>query len=101
MSFISRLKDRWKVEKVSQVWIILLVFALTGFSVMYLKRWFKGFDFADYWWFDLVYYILILPVYNVLLLFYGAIFGQGKYFLNFEKRFFKRLAGWFGNSQQS
>ena len=89
------------MEKVSQVWLILLVFALTGFSVMYLKRWFKGFDFAEYWWFDMVYYILILPVYNVLLLLYGAIFGQGKYFLDFEKRFFKRMGGWFGFSEQT
>lgn len=84
------------MEKVSQVWLILLVFALTGFSVMYLKRWFKGFDFAEFWWFDMVYYIMILPVYNLLLLFYGAIFGQGAYFWNFEKRFFRRMGGWFG-----
>jgi hypothetical protein len=35
--------------------------------------------------------VLILPVYNVLLLFYGAIFGQFRFFWDFEKRFFNRL----------
>jgi len=45
------------------------------------------------WWVDMVYYILILPVYNLLILFYGMIFGQLKYFWAFEKRFFQRLFG--------
>jgi len=40
-----------------------------------------------------VYYILILPVYNVILLLYGFVFGQFRFFLDFEKRFLKRLTG--------
>ena len=47
------------------VWVILLVFALTGFTVMYLKKFVKPYLGED-WWVDMVYYILILPVYNLL-----------------------------------
>jgi hypothetical protein len=46
---------------------------------------------GDHWWFDLVYYVAILPFYNLILLIYGFIFGQGNYFLEFEKRFFRRI----------
>jgi hypothetical protein len=37
--------------------------------------------------------VLILPVYNVILLIYGAIFGQLRFFWEFEKRFFMRIVG--------
>jgi hypothetical protein len=46
---------------------------------------------GDFWWFDLLYYVVILPFYNLILLVYGFIFGQGRYFLDFEKRFFSRI----------
>ena len=74
------------------VWVILLVFALTGFTVMYLKKFVKPY-LGEEWWVDMVYYILILPFYNLLLLFYGFIFGQFKYFCPFEQRFFKHMFG--------
>ena len=44
-------------------------------------------------WFSVLYYVLILPVYNLLLLAYGALFGQFSFFWAFEKRFFDRLRG--------
>ncbi len=90
VSFVNRLKQRWNVEKAWMVWVILLVFALTGFTVMYLKKFVKPY-LGEEWWVDVVYYVLILPVYNVLLLGYGFCFGQFRYFWNFEKRFFKRI----------
>gem|GEM_PF-176144 len=90
VSFVNRLKQRWNVEKAWMVWVILLVFALTGFTVMYLKKFVKPYLGED-WWVDVVYYILILPVYNILLLTYGFCLGQFRYFWNFEKRFFKRI----------
>ena len=77
-----------------QVFIILLVFACTGFTVLFLKRPLFSYWFADGFrplWASVLYYILILPVYNVLLLFYGIIFGQFRFFWNFEKRFFERI----------
>ena len=46
-------------------------------------------------WAKAAYYILILPIYNLVLLFYGFIFGQFNFFLEFERRFFKRVTSLF------
>ena len=96
MSWLDKLQERWKVGSLLQVVIILVVFACTGFTVLFLKR-----PLFDYLfeasevpvWATIVYYVLILPVYNVFLLFYGFVFGQFRFFWNFEKRFFSRLTG--------
>jgi len=94
MSWIQKLQERWKVRNAFQVVIILLVFACTGFTVLFLKRplfayWFDNSPMPV--WASVVYYILILPVYNVFLLFYGGLLGQFQFFWDFEKRFFKRI----------
>jgi len=94
MNWMNRLQRRWKVESIFQVIIILVVFACTGFTVLFLKRplfayLYEGGDIP--FWATLVYYLLILPVYNVILLFYGFIFGQFRFFWNFERRLFARL----------
>lgn len=93
--WMQRLALRWGVEP-GRVVIILLVFACTGFTVLFLKRpvqaYFTGGSDPS-WVFSLIYYILILPIYNVLLLIYGALFGQFRFFWAFEKRFFARLFG--------
>lgn len=92
MSFLKKLQDRWKVESTLQVVLILTVFALTGTTIVYLKGFLKPY-IGDAWWIDIVYYIAILPVYNLVLLIYGFLLGQGNYFWNFEKRFFNRILG--------
>jgi len=43
------------------------------------------------WVFTTVYYILILPIYFTILLFYGFIFGQSKFFLSFVKKTISRF----------
>ncbi len=92
---MQRLAARWGVSP-QRVLVILLVFACTGFTVMFLKRplveWATG-GGGQSVAFSVVYYILILPIYNVLLLVYGAAFGQFKFFWAFEKKFFRRLFG--------
>lgn len=94
MSWIDKLQARWKVKSALQVIMILIVFACTGFTVLFLKRPLFAWLFNDApmpLWASIIYYILILPVYNVFLLFYGFIFGQFQFFWDFEKRFFGRI----------
>jgi hypothetical protein len=95
--FIKKLMRRWKVESPTQAVIILVVFACTGFSVMFLKKpitnWFYSDPESDKTLFSILYWILIFPVYNILLLFYGFVFGQFQFFWAFEKGFFKRILG--------
>jgi hypothetical protein len=94
-TWVQRLQKRWGVSA-SQVFIILLVFACTGFSVMFLKKpvvaYFTNGGESNIL-FSVIYYILILPVYNLILLVYGFIFGQFEFFWNFEKKMFKRMIG--------
>jgi hypothetical protein len=92
-AWITKLQSRWKLNSVRQVIIVLIVFACTGFSVMFLKPVITELLFGDEksTWFTIAYWVLILPVYNALLLFYGLIFGQFRFFWKFEKRFFGRI----------
>ena len=91
---MQKLQTRWKVNSAFQVVIILLVFACTGFTVLFLKRplfqyLFDGHPIPKVA--SIIYYLLILPVYNIFLLFYGFVFGQFQFFWDFEKRFFARI----------
>ncbi|MBX2965322.1 MAG: hypothetical protein KF845_04190 [Cyclobacteriaceae bacterium] len=92
--WIEKLKNRWSLKNTWQVVLVLIVFACTGTTVLLIKRplfawWFPDGDKPL--WASIAYYILIFPIYNVFLLFYGFIFGQFKFFWEFEKRFFNRL----------
>lgn len=97
MGWIQKLQQRWNTKNIWQVVVILFVFACTGFTVLWLKRPTLHFFFGNEipGWAMALYYILILPVYNLILLFYGFIFGQFNFFLEFEKRFFRRLGSLF------
>ncbi len=95
MNWIDQLQQRWKVKNTFQVIIILVVFACTGYTVVaiskpILKLLFEG---PIPWWARVLYYIAILPLYNLFLLFYGFVFGQFRFFWDFEKRFFSRIFG--------
>ena len=94
-SWVEKLKERWNVKSTYQVIIILIVFACTGFTVMFIKPVIMDLLFKDgkSTIFSILYWVLILPVYNLFLLFYGFIFGQFTFFWEFEKRFFGRIFG--------
>ena len=74
--------------------LILLVFACTGFTVLFIKRplleWLVG-DKGNSTLATILYYVFILPIYNVILLAYGFLFGQFRFFWQFEKRMLERL----------
>jgi hypothetical protein len=96
--WIEKLKNRWKLGSTGQVLIVLLVFACTGFTVFFLKRpllnWLAG-ERGNTYMASVLYYIFILPLYNILLLGYGFVFGQFRFFWSFEKRFMERFFTWF------
>ncbi len=94
MKFLEKLKNRWNLKNYYEVLIILVVFALTGFTVLALKSTVLHFFFKEEnppVIFSILYYIVILPFYNLILLLYGSIFGRFKFFWEFEKKMFKRI----------
>lgn len=91
--WMRRLRRRWGVST-RQVFLILLTFSCAGTTVLLLKRpivaAFVG-DGEQPLLFSVAYYVLILPVYNAILLAYGALFGQFRFFWAFERRTLLRL----------
>lgn len=101
--WFARLREKWKVST-AQVWIILLVFACTGTTVLLLKRPLLAAlagDGEPPVLFTVAYYMLIVPTYNVILLAYGTLFGQFQFFWAYEKRMLGRVRGLFRRGTRS
>ena len=88
---MQKLRERWGLQHNYQVWLVLLVFALTGTSIMLLKPHFVAFTGIPKW----LYYLIILPIYQIVLLCYGYLFGLGKFFWEKEKRFYAKIVATF------
>tara|TARA_R110000868_G_scaffold25624_3_gene99804 strand:- start:217 stop:534 length:318 start_codon:yes stop_codon:yes gene_type:complete len=98
---MEKLKERWGIKSNFAIIIILLVFALTGSSSLKIARPFLdyiGFTrdiFPSDWYFSTLYWsvrvLIIFPIYQVLLVVFGWLFGQFNFFWNFEKKMLKRL----------
>ena len=98
-AFIERMKSRWGITSTWQVIVILIVFACTGFTTLYVEELiYELFHIPEEnrWWIAVLLFIFItIPLYNLILLVYGFIFGQFRFFWNFEKQFFGRIFGLF------
>ncbi len=93
-SWFERLQKRWGVSAGRAV-IILVVFACTGFTVLFLKEPLLGLIVGDdnkEIWHQVVYFIVIFPVYLLLLLMYGFLFGQYQFFKAFAARSVSRFS---------
>lgn len=102
MNWIEKLKKRWKLESAAQVALVLVAFACTGFTIFFIKKplltWLAG-DRGDTMLATILYYVFILPLYNVILLAYGLLLGQFRFFWNFEKRMMERFFSWLGRQK--
>lgn len=93
---MNRLKKRWGITSNLQAIIIFIVFAITGSASAWLSRPFCDWlgitkdDFGALW-FTLIRLLIIFPIYQVLLVAIGTIFGQFRFFWNFEKKMLKNM----------
>ena len=92
---MNKLKQRWGVKTNLQLTIIFIVFAITGSASAWLSKPFclwMGITNEDLGhWFIPVRLLLIFPIYQVLLVTIGFLFGQFKFFWAFEKKMLKRM----------
>jgi hypothetical protein len=95
MSFFEKLKLRWQITSNWQLFMICVVFAITGsasavVSAPVLK--FLGItkDLGPFIFWPLR-ILIIFPIYQVLLVIIGALLGQHKFFWAFEKKMLKRF----------
>ena len=96
-NFIQRLKTKWKVESSFQVVIILIVFSVNGSLAVKIAGPVLEFFNVDretmnsilYWTLRI---LIIFPIYQVMLLVVGTLFGQFTFFWNFQKKTIGRFS---------
>lgn len=92
---IEKLKQRWGINSNWQVIIILIVFTITGSTSVFIAKpviEFLGItkDLGGFiYWFLRI--LVIFPLYQILLISFGWIFGQYKFFWNFVRKFLSRM----------
>ena len=93
---MEKFRKLFKVDSNYQLFIVNIVFAITGSLALYcagtlldlINISVDNTNTLVYWTLRI---ILILPVYQVLLLLIGAIFGEFKYFWAMEKKIINRF----------
>jgi hypothetical protein len=102
---MKNFKQRWNITSNWQMAVIFVVFAITGSTAAYLSKpileWFGiQKETISLWIYYPLYIILIFPVYQVLLVSFGFLFGQFHFFWAFEKKMLRSMkldfiADWF------
>ena len=92
---MKKLKERWGITSNFQIVIIFIVFGITGSVSAYIPGPLTNIIIGEselHWLIKLLIRIIVLtPIYQVLLLFFGYIFFQYKFFYNFVKKFMSIL----------
>lgn len=97
----NKLKKKWKIESDLQLLWIFVIFAITGSSIVYVRKpvqlWL--YDHEHFW--DLLWYqkiamtVLIYFVYQIHLLVIGTVLGQHRFVKWFVVKMNKRMFGGF------
>ena len=101
MNYLKKLKNKWGIKSNLQLLVIFFVFGLTGSISMKLTSPTLSFFniqedfFTNYLLGDFAYIflkiIIIFPIYQILLLFFGLIFFSLIFSGNLKKNFFQKL----------
>jgi len=92
--FLVKMQERWHLKSITQVVLVLIVFTLTGSSVVFLKPFvFKLFGIQEIVGMKgaLLYILLVFPLYQILLMVYGTLLGQFDFFWKWQKKIFNSL----------
>lgn len=93
---MKNFKEKWNIDSNLQLTIILIVFAITGsFSVKFatplialLGLSTETTNWLVYWTLNV---LITFGLYQVLLVTFGTLFGQFKFFWSFEKKMLSRF----------
>jgi hypothetical protein len=93
---MNKLKKRWNITSNWQLILIFVVFAITGSTAAYLSKPFTDFiglhkESVSLWLYWPIRLLTIFPIYQIMLVLIGALFGQFKFFWEFEKKMLERL----------
>tara|TARA_B110000259_G_scaffold111023_1_gene126803 strand:+ start:118 stop:426 length:309 start_codon:yes stop_codon:yes gene_type:complete len=93
---MNKLKKKWGITSNFQIIIILLVFSITGSVSVWIAKPvlnLVGINKQAFspWLFWPIRIFIIFPIYQILIVIIGALFGQFKFFWSFEKKMLVRL----------
>lgn len=92
---MKKLKERWGIVTDWQLAVIFLVFAITGSTAAKFAAPLTDFIGVnrDMGWF--IYWptriLIIFPIYQILLVFFGWLFGEFDFFWGFEKKMLRNM----------
>lgn len=91
----DKFKLKWNITSNWQLTVIFIVFSVTGSAAMVVRKFvfeWIGITSETTMWLKAPLYILILiPAYQILLIVVGTIFGQYRFFYEFQKKSIGRL----------
>ncbi len=98
---LKKLEKRWIVQERWQITRIFIIFAITGTTSLYVTTPILNAIgltkdvFSENTFYLILYYVIkffaILPFYNILLLIFGWVFGEYKFFHSFVKKMLDRF----------
>jgi len=93
---MNKLKEKWGITSNFQIIIILVVFSITGSVAVWIAKPvlnLVGLDkeVVSPWLFWPIRIFIIFPIYQILIVIIGTLFGQFKFFWAFEKKMLVRL----------
>jgi hypothetical protein len=93
---MKKLKERWNISDNWQLFVVFLVFAVTGstsakFSGPIMEYLGLSWDTTNWYIYIPVYILILTPLYQVILITFGWIYGEVEFFWEFEKKMLKRM----------
>ncbi len=96
MKWVVRFKKKWNIKSDFQLIIIFIVFAITGSLSLYVSRPILSFFSINSDNFGVIGYYplriaIVFPIYQILIIVVGTMFGQFNFFWKLEKKILSRL----------
>ena len=93
---MKKLNECWGITTIYQLLLIIIVFAINGSLSArissYLMELIGISDENTHWFlYYLILLVLVLPIYPFLLMGFGYLFGQSKFFFPFGKRMLSKI----------
>ena len=92
---MKRLKEKWNITTNWQLTVIFIVFAITGSTAAKIAGPVteavgisNNLAWYIYWPIRI---LMVFPLYQVFLVFFGWLFGEFKFFWNFEKKMIRSM----------
>jgi hypothetical protein len=93
---MEKLKARWGLTSNIQIILVIIVFAINGSFAAWVAKpvtqllglYPDSMNIALYWTLRI---LIIFPIYQLTLPIVGFVFGQFRFFWNFEKKFLNRI----------